>query len=412
MKHGESGLTGKNRWILAVITLALLPVAAGSERVARFVRPRHLSTVVGSSPFLLEIQPPGSARVREVRISLDGEPLTVLTAPPWKGSFEAGDGSSGHVLRAEVLFTDDAVHTATVRTSPLKIMEVEEVDLVNLHAVVRDRQGNYIRDLGRENFSIVEDGVPQTIRRFSTDLKPLAVGIVLDASKSMKGGKMEATKNSALRFLDTLGEGDRALVVTFSNRVRVLQPPTTDRKLLAAAIRSAGAEGGTALYDGVWRTADYLRRLDGRRVMLLLTDGRDEAWNGMEPGSLHTLEEALDHANRNDVMIFAVGYGRNLKQLDFYQRRTLESILLRMAETSGGAVLFPKRIGSLKKAFETVTRDLRHQYSIAYSSTNEARDGAWRTIELRTDVPDHEVVTRKGYFAPQGLSEPSAPPTD
>jgi Ca-activated chloride channel family protein len=393
--------------ILAAVIGILLPAAFGADRVARFVRPRHLSTVVGATPFSLEIHPPGSARIREVRIKLDGEPLIALNSPPWEGSFEAGDGSTGHRLEAEIVLDDGSVHKALVRTTAIQINEVEDVDLVNLHAVVRDRKGNYITGLAREQFSLLEDGTPQTIRRFSTDLKPLAIGIVLDVSRTMRGEKLEAARNSALRFLDTLGEEDRAMVVTFSNRVQVLQPATSDRSLLADAIRSVEVEGGTALYDGIWRTADYLRRLDGRRVMLLLTDGRDEAGNGMEPGSLHTLEEALDHSNRNDVMIFAVGYGKKLKQLDFYQRHTLESILLRLAETSGGAVLFPKRIGSLKKSFEAVTRDLRHQYSIAYISTNEDRDGAWRTIELSTDVPRHEVVTRNGYFAPSGSSAPA-----
>jgi VWFA-related protein len=390
--------------ILAAAAATLLSASLGAGRVARFVHPRNLSTVVGLSEFLLEIQPTGSTRVREVRVTLDGEPLTILTSPPWKGTFEAGDGSQGHRLEAEVVLSDGSVHPASVRTTAIKIQEVEDVDLVDLHAVVRDRQGHYITDLTRDRFTLLEDGKPQTIRRFGTDLKPLAIGIVLDVSLTMKGEKLAAARNSALRFLDTLGEGDRAMVVTFSNRVRVLQPVTTDRKLLAEAIRSTEVEGGTALYDGIWRTADYLRRLDGRRVMLLLTDGRDEAGNGMEPGSLHTLEEALDHTNRNGVMIFAVGYGKNLKQLDFYQRHTLESILRRLAETSGGAVLFPKRIGSLKKSFESVTRDLRHQYIIAYTSTNENRDGAWRTIELTTDDPKQEVVTREGYFAPSGSS--------
>ena len=390
--------------ILTAAIATLLSTSLGAGRVARFVRPRNLSTVVGSSEFLLEIQPTGSTRVREVRVSLDGEPLTVLTSPPWRGTFEAGDGSRGHRLEAEIVLSDGSVHPAAVRTMAIRIQEVEDVDLVNLHAVVRDRQGRYITDLTRDRFTLLEDGKPQTIHRFGTDLKPLAIGIVLDVSLTMRGEKLEAARNSALRFLDTLGEGDRAMVVTFSNRVRVLQPATTDRKLLAEAIRSTKVEGGTALYDGIWRTADYLRRLDGRRVMLLLTDGRDEAGNGMEPGSLHTLEEALNHSNRNDVMIFAVGYGKNLNQLDFYQRHTLESILSRLAETSGGAVLFPKRIGSLKKSFEAVTRDLRHQYIIAYTSTNENRDGAWRTIELNTDDPKQEVVTREGYFAPSGRS--------
>ncbi len=381
--------------------------------VVRFVQPRNLSTVTGRSEFVLALNLPSGARIRSLKVEVDGEPAATLTGPPWHGTWDAGDGSRGHRLTATLLLNDGTTYRAAVRTMPIRIQEEEDVDLVNLFAVVRNRRGEYITDLTRDRFTLREDGVPQKIKVFSTEPKPLAVAIVLDNSISMKRGeKLEAARKSALRFLDTLGKEDRVMLLTFNNRVKVLQPPTLDHKAMARAIEAIGPwnRGGTALYDGIWRAADYLRRLEGRRVLVLLTDGRDEDGQGFEPGSLHTLSEASDHANRNDVMIFAVGYGRDLKQLDIYQRATLKSILEKLANRSGGAALFPRRIGSLKGAFETVTRDLRHQYNIAYVSNNKERNGKWRTIELKTDTKGQEVITRKGYFAPGGEEEEDSAP--
>jgi Ca-activated chloride channel family protein len=283
----------------------------------------------------------------------------------------------------------------------LRINTVEDVDLVNLYVVVKDQAGRYITDLAREDFTILEDGRRQRIDRFTTERRPLAIGIVLDTSLTMEGGKLEAARDSALRFLDALEPEDSGMIVSFSDRVRILHELTPQRDLLAQAIRSVEAKGGTALYDAIWKTVDRLDKLDGRRVLVLLSDGRDEAANGLEPGSLHTLNEALDKALHAEVMIFAIGFGKHLdRQLDFYERETLADILTRFGETTGGRVLFPRRAGSLRKAFEEVALDLRHQYSIAYKSTNRDKDGAWREIRLDTTRPNLEVVTRHGYFAP------------
>jgi Ca-activated chloride channel family protein len=278
---------------------------------------------------------------------------------------------------------------------------VEDVDLVNLYVIVRDGSGRYVTDLTREEFLLTEDGSPQSINRFTTERRPLAIGIVLDTSLTMEGSKLAAARDSALGFLSALEPGDRGMIVSFSDRVNILRELTPDRDRLAEAIRSVEAKGGTALYDAIWKTVDRLGQLEGRRVLVLLSDGRDEAANGLEPGSLHTLEEALDKALHAEVMIFAIGFGKHLdRQLDFYERQTLAEILTRFGETTGGRVLFPKRAGALRKAFEEVALDLRHMYSIAYKSTNKERDGSWREIRLSTERPKLDVVTRHGYFAP------------
>lgn len=384
-----------------LLTLGAFGTAVAEDGRLRFRAPRNLATALGPTQIELTVVPPDGLAVEAVVLTVDGQPLTTLTRRPWTATWDAGDGSRGHRLRAVARLSDGSTLEAAINTSPLRINYVEQVDLVNLYVLVRTRGGQYVTDLDKTDFTVEEDGRPQRIQRFSTEGKPLRIGIVLDTSLSMQGKRLESAQKAALDFLDALQTDDTGMVVTFNDDVRVPQTLTNDRAELASVIRTAEARGGTALYDAIWRTSQRLSDFDGRRVLVLLSDGKDESYDGLEPGSLHTLEEALNQALRNEVMVFAIGLGRDLKTLDFYQRHTLESILTRLAEETGGRVLFLKSPGQLKKAFQSVALDLRHQYSIAYSSDDPTRDGKWRRIKLSVPDQDVEVVTRKGYYAPK-----------
>ena len=396
--------------ILVCLTTALAPAVRGGDGIVEITTPRHLSTAIGDSVIEVRVAPPPGVKVLRVEILVDGQPLTVLDRPPWRARWDAGDGSRGRRVAALAHLSDGTQEGSFVRTSPLRINQVEEVGLVNLYPVVRSRSGAYVTDLVREDFRVVEDGTVQQITRFTTARRPLRIGIVLDTSLTMEGRKLENAKKAALEFLDIFEPGDEGMVVAFSDEVRILQEITAEKRSMARAIGSVESRGGTALYDALWRTAKKLEEFDGRRVLVLLSDGRDEAANGFEPGSLHTLEEALTQALRSEVMLFAIGLGRNLdEQLDFTRRFTLEEILKRLAAETGGRALFTPGAGRLRRAFADVADDLRNQYSIAYKSTNEERDGKWRRVEVDSPGRELEITCRAGYFASSEEESPEAP---
>lgn len=387
-------------------------VAAASDPAIRFLEPHNLATVLGEKTIRLAVGVPDGAVVDRVEIRVDGAPLAVLTEPPWETAWDAGREGRSHRLEAVVHLADGRQARSVIRTSPLHVDQIEKVDLVNLYLVVRDGSGRYVTDLTRGDFEIAEDGVPQTVERFATTHKPLRVGIVLDSSDSMrKQERLDKSKVAALRFLEVLEPGDEAAVIDFNDYVRVSQDFSADQAALTRAIQSAIPTGGTALYDAVWRTSRLLADFDGRRVMVLLSDGQDMDVAGLDPGSLHTLDEALEQALRNEVMIFSIGLGDKLDSNYVYRwddrglpqpdpSTTLESLLRRFAESTGGRAVFSKGTSGLRKAFADIAEDLRHQYSIAYVSTNTARDGKWRSISVRTPGRTLEVVTRRGYYAP------------
>ncbi len=405
--------------------LASLIVLAAGSRVAsveetgpglRFLAPKRNATAVGPSTAAMEVVPPAGAAVVKVTLAVDGKPAGEKAAPPWTFPWDAGDGGSGHVLDAVATFTDGAEARASIATSRLQINQTEEAALVTVYAIARDAKGGYVTDLGQKDFRVSENDRPQVLDRFSAERRPLRIAIVLDTSLSMgDGDKLRSAIDAAVEFLDIVQPGDEGLVVGFSDQVHILQDLTSNRADLERAIKATVANGGTALYDAIVRASERLAQFDGRRVLLLLSDGRDEAANGLEPGSLHTLDEARERALRNEVMVFAIGLGKSLakdaralrdnptaraSEMDFYGREPLVSILNSLAETTGGSAVFSPGAGQLRRSFQQVASDLRHQYALAYTSDDRKHDGTWRAIRVTVDRPGVAVTNRKGYYAP------------
>lgn len=408
---------------VAAAALVLAGMAAAQEPSSgvQFVTPRRFATIVGPAVAQLKVDPPGQATVSAVALSVDGSLLGVKSEPPWTFPWDAGDGSKGHRLEAIATFSDGTTARAQVETSRITINSEEEVALVNVYAIARDVAGRYVTDLAGGDFRILENGRPQVIDRCSAERRPLRIAIVLDTSLSMEGEKLRSAVASAVEFLGVVQPGDEGLVVGFSDDVRILQDLTSNKTELEAAIRSVRAYGGTALYDAIFKASERLAEFDGRRVLVVLSDGRDEAANGLEPGSLHTLEEAQERALRNEVMVFAIGLGRSLArdakalrenptaradEMDFYGRKPLVAILQSFAETTGGTSVFSPGAGQLRKSFEQVADDLRHQYSLAYRSDDKRHDGSWRAIQVLVGKPGVTVTNRKGYFAPSDVPVP------
>jgi VWFA-related protein len=315
-------------------------------------------------------------------------------------------------------FSDGTAARASMATSRLTINETEEVALVNVYAIARNVKGGYVADLAQGDFKVYENDRAQAIDRFSAERRPLRIAVVLDTSLSMEGDKLKSAIAAAVEFLNVLEPGDEGLVVTFSDDARIACDLTSNRSEMESAIRKVVAKGGTSLYDAIFKAAERLAEFEGRRVMVVLSDGRDEAASGLEPGSLHTLEEAQERALRNEVMVFAIGLGRSLardakalranptaraEELDYFGRKPLVTILDSLAQTTGGTAVYAPGAGQLRKSFETVASDLRHQYTLAYRSDDKRHDGAWRAIKVVVTLPGVSVTNRKGYYAPSDV---------
>jgi len=384
----------------------LVVVAASpcrSEGLAlRFVAPPADRPLRGETRVVLEIDAPAGSRILRVDLYIDDQLVTTFERPPFEISWNAGDEFQPHLFRA--VATDDAGRsaTATLRTPPLRIGQRETVSLVNLFVSVLDARGRPMTELSRQDFAVYEDGVPQEITHFSAARQPLSVALLLDASNSMgTAGRIEIARKAAVEFIKKMDPENRLLVMTFSDTVRELQSLTTDRRRLEKAIQGIVAEGGTALYDALVEAASRLRDFEGRKAVVLLSDGRDQAFKENAPGSLHLFDEAVDAVVRGEVAVYAIGLGARLEdETDLSQRWTLKQILEILSRRTGGRFYNPERAGQLSGVYDQISEDLNGQYAVAYSPKNDARDGKWRTVRVEVNRPGLKTFTRPGYFAP------------
>ena len=269
------------------------------------------------------------------------------------------------------------------------------VYLVNVPLTVTDKKNRLVIMMTKDDFSLTEDGKPQSIQYFSreTDLA-LRIGLLIDTSGSIRD-RLRFEQQAATDFLsDTIRRGkDQAFVVGFDSESKIVQDYTDNVERLAAAIRGLQAGGVTSLFDAIFYACKekllffpppepYLRRM-----IIVVSDGEDNR-------SEHTREEALAMAQRAEVTVFAISTNRTGAE----QRG--DKTLRRLAEETGGRAFFPFEANDLAEDFRAIGRDLRTQFLLSYTSSNTARDGTFRNISISPVNKNMHVRAKSGYFAP------------
>lgn len=373
-----------------------------AQVAVRFLEPAPPGLILGPTRISVEATAPAGAGIARVEIYADGTLLTVFERPPFSLTWDAGTGFAHRTLRAVATDSEGRKGEAILVARPLYVGQYEEVRLINVFATVRDRRGNAVRDLGKSDFILLEDGEPQTVTHFTSAKVPITIALLIDASNSMNlGGRIELARKAAGDFVESVDPEDRLVVLSFNDDLTGGAEPAADRGATRKEIEAIQARGGTALYDAVYAAAGRLLGSEGRRVIVLLSDGRDQALTDNEPGSLHLFEEALEKAHRSDVAVYAIGLGPHLDtEMDLRHERSLKEILDTLARATGGRSYYPARPGQLSGVYRQIAADLKAQYTLAYSSTHRAADGKWRTITLTTKDPELEVRARSGYYAP------------
>ncbi|HTL44111.1 MAG TPA: VWA domain-containing protein [Vicinamibacterales bacterium] len=271
------------------------------------------------------------------------------------------------------------------------------VELVSLTVTATDTTGKYITDLNQDDFDVYEDGAKQQITFFSKSQQPISLALLLDTSASMEE-RMGIAQEAAIGFARQLHRNDQAEVIDFDSQVRILAPFTSDAAALEKAIRSTTANGSTSLYNAIYISLKDLKKARAaspddirRQAIVLLSDGDDTS-------SLVEFDEVLDLAKRSETAIYAIG----LRQGEIARRefKEAEFVLRQLAQETGGHVYFPTDARELPKIYQQIWEELASQYTIAYSSSNPKRDGAWRRIQIRVHRPGVIARTKTGYYGP------------
>jgi len=387
---------------LAVVVLVLLIASslAASQQgdlQVRFVSPQNDTYVSGTTTIRVEVDQVGETAIARLTIRVDGAVLAVLEEPPWEVEWNAGDEFNQHVVDAEVVDVTGREATATILTRDLETAVFRaEVNAVLLYVSALDGGGRYVPGLAVDDFEVYEDGKRQEIVTFSADPRPMVVGLLLDTSGSMQeGAKLERARQGALSFLDQIGGGDEAFVMTFDSFPMLQQDLTSSQSMLREALSELVPGGATSMNLAVVEGADVLMDRPERRALIVLSDGYDTT-------QTVSVDQAVDYARRLDVRVYTIGIFGAMSG-DIRGRRSFdmmnpgEDSLRSFADGTGGRSIILDSLGELLSAYEDIANELKSQYALAYRPANPASEGEWREIEVRADGAN-EVRTKPGYY--------------
>ena len=308
---------------------------------------------------------------------------------------------------------------------PVEVIKVYS-NLVSVPVIVSDRDGHYISGLNEQDFKLYDNSAEQKLAYFDAAEAPLNVALMLDTSKSTEGVIGDIRK-AAKNFLKQLRPQDRAMIVSFDYGIHKLSPLTSDRKILERAIKDAevGEYFGTMLNDALIEVIDKdLKAVNGRKAIVLLTDGEDA-------GSRVSSDAVLDYATESDAMIYSIYYaptprlgpfrnrpfprgggifGRRGPMQDRFprqrggfpgQRRERRGefaieFLTRLSEVSAGR-FYNSETSDLKKTFALIADELRNQYRLGFYPDALARDGSLHRLKVKVDKPEFAVRARTQY---------------
>jgi VWFA-related protein len=316
-----------------------------------------------------------------------------------------------------------------------------DVRVVNVFATVRTKHGEIVPNLTKDDFTLEEDGRPQTIRYFTreTDL-PLTLGLLVDTSMSQRR-VLGQERSASYTFLDQVlrPNKDLAFVIHFDREVELLQDVTSSRQKLQSALellqtpqftRNVGSNspasspgshhrgGGTLLYDAVYLGSnEVMKKQQGRKALVVLSDGVDT-------GSQETLASAVEAAQRADTLVYSIlfaddqaygnwggygggygggGMGRHGGRGRYPQqtRPDGKKILERLSKQTGGRLFEVSKKQSVEEIYDRIQQELRNQYSLGYSPDRTAAGAGYHTILVTTKQKDDIVQAREGYYAEQ-----------
>ena len=268
------------------------------------------------------------------------------------------------------------------------------VDMASFGVTVTDKKGELAVGLGRDDFEVVEDGVRQAITLFARGDQAespvdLHLGLLFDTSGSMEES-IGFSRSAAIKFLNAVPDAKDITLVAVDTKVQVTRYGQNDFARLVERIRRKQPDGMTALYDAVGVYLDGAQNEEGRRVLVLYTDGGDTS-------STLNYTEIQDLLRASDLTLYAIGFLANLSQsAQMDQRMRLRAL----AEITGGEAFFPGELKELDATYAHVLSGIRAQYTVGYLSANTRTDGSWRKVEIKVTRPGLKVRTRRGYFAP------------
>lgn len=380
-------------------TLALVLLASQAVALEVWIeRPRPSEFVFGQVEVLIRAAP--EEEVATVQLTVDGRQVALFDRPPFRVAVDVGQENTEHEFEVLVRSVDGELKSAAVVTPALQIDEVVDLGLQQLYVTVSGL-GKRVLNLAEADFRILDEGKRQKIVTFERGDIPLTATLLLDCSLSMKGDRLAAALQGANEFVEEMKPLDQAMIMLFSDRLLRVTEFSEDRQMLSQALTRVEAAGGTSINDHLFLALSRLEAVQGRRVVVLFSDGSDVH-------SVLPMEGVLQKARSSRALIYWIQlqdpgeesevpeYTSSWRNVEANRREFKE---LRLAiQESGGRIEVVESLEELEEAFAGILAELREQYVLGYYPSQANHDGAWRNVRVRVEKHNLDVRTREGYF--------------
>jgi Ca-activated chloride channel family protein len=385
---------------LLLLLLSLLPAPGGAAApagpVVRIVSPASGQTLFGEIEIRAEVR---GAGVRKVEFYLDSLRVGVVEEPPWRVVVDVGLENAEHSIEVVAYGPAGPIGSDSLRALRLQVDDEIDVGLQQLY-VILERGGLRATDLTRDDFTILDNGVQQEIITFERGDIPFTSVLLMDSSTSMAGSRLQTALDGAKGFVAGMKRLDEAKLLLFSDRVLLETPFTSVPSLVTLGLSSVQAQGGTALNDALYLALKRLESRQGRKVVILLSDGVDIE-------SVLPMEQVQKIARQSHAVLYWLRLRRYDEQVPFLEifsawrdgtghRREMELLNSTVLE-SGGRIVTLDSLDQVQAALQTVLRELRDQYVLGYYPSGSKGRGTWHDIELRVRGEGIQVRTQEGY---------------
>lgn len=364
-------------------------------------RPEPFAPVFGEVEMVATVV--AETRVERVVFYVDGVAMGERDEPPWRLTVGVGSKNLEHRFEVIAYGTGGRTASASARTPAIRVDEEVRVALQQLYVTVTDRaSGEPLLSLGAGDFEISDQGRSQRVVTFEHGDIPFTAVVMVDASLSMEGAKLEAAVQGATWFFDGMRGLDESKLLVFSDRVLRTTPFTTVPEVLTAGLSTIRARGGTAVADHLYFALQQIEARQGRRVVILLSDGVDSH-------SVLRMGTVLERARRSQALLYWLQLpytetsGTEVPDLrgswrsgEEY-RQELET-LRRVVEASAGRVQVLQSPEDIEPAFDEILRELREQYVIGYYPSVAKHDGSFRRVRVKVGRPGVDVRCQEGYL--------------
>jgi Ca-activated chloride channel family protein len=374
--------------MLFVLCLILTPSTQADQTEIKFLSPLKNGIWVGKKQIKINVTGIDLAAVRSLQLFLDGKLLREFKDPPYTLLYDFGPRPRFRKLKAVLRDVHRNIISKEIRSEFFD--DTQEVNIVQIvvPVAVIDPKGNYVTGLKKDDFILLEDGIPQDIDYFNKSSRTkFNLALLIDISSSMKN-KIGKVKEAARLFLEELlTKDDRAIIIFFNHDVFEDTDFTNDIDELFNSLSVAFPFGATALYDAVAYCIKLLKSITGRNIIILFSDGEDNS-SYIDPYTL------IKNAEKSNSVIYSIG-----KKLDTYEDSRYQDLLNKISTSSGGMTFFFEKVEDIEYVYRKIRQDIRAKYIIQFSPKDDKVRKRFRKISIKLkNRRKYKIRTIKGYY--------------